>query len=167
MRVVTGSRPNSKADTSKIRITLVGDKGTSNAIAARAAECFLPSHFKQATYEDILIESEGDLGEILVVEPCMCHSGRQFCTCLCSNILALSRQWFVNFITVYNHQDNMKPTNFPCYHWVGHGDHGVTCTSATGELCTCSITFYMHICCTMSKPDWLSEKMSCLSSINL
>lgn len=136
VRIITGDHDNAHADTSSVKIKITGDIATSDDVSMRVKEYLIVyAHFKKSTYEDVLVESDGDLGEILIVEPSMCHHGW-------ADILVPSPQWYVEFITVYNRQSNesngyTQTKDFPCYHWIGHDCRGVSCTSETGEQCVC------------------------------
>ena len=141
IRVATGDIPNAKADTHSVKIMLTGSKGTSNEMHAKAKEyLFFQSHFTRGSYEDLVIESEGDLGDVLIVKASLGDLGWidhisliDFAGVLTNySFVAVSPQWFIDFITVYNFQDDAI-INFPCYHWIGHDKPGIECTSKTGK----------------------------------
>ena len=72
------------------------------------------------THEDILIEVDGNLGDIQVV--------------IIGNEKSWQRSWFIKYIEIYQHLfDKVKRVIFPCYHWIGSND-SVSITSSTSKL---------------------------------
>ena len=59
-----------------------------------------------------MIESDEDLGAVFVVT-----LGNDK-----SWMAPLGAPWYVNTVQVENYQDNTHDV-FPCYHWIGDGDH--------------------------------------------
>ena len=123
LRIVTGDQANATADTSDVVLSLTGDKGTTGEITVDAKEGWFlfETHFKQSTYDDLIIESDGDLGEIQVVQ-----AGLRYKRLL--NII--TPNWYIDYFTVCNYQTTVLK-NYPCYHWIGKAIKDVTATSTT------------------------------------
>ena len=81
----------------------------------------LKGSFSRRTFDDLVIECDGDLGEIHVVG---IGNEKEWHT-------DLGAPWYVDFIMVHNFQSD-KNEEFPVYHWIGDGDF-VTCTAHTSE----------------------------------
>ena len=142
LRIVTGDQANASPDTSDVVLSLMGDKGTTGEITVDAKEgwfLFVKTHFKRSTYDDLIIESDGDLGEIQVVQ-----AGLRYKTLLD----IITPDWYIDFFTVCNYQTEVLK-NYPCYHWIGKKIKDVTATSATGKLysqkCMCCTTYIISI----------------------
>ena len=129
MRIVTGSQSGASPDTATVVLSLTGTKGTTGDIIVKAEEGFFfiktKVYFKESTYDDIVIECDGDLGDILVVS-----AGLQY-----KSLLKLTTpDWYIDYFTVVQYQE-IKPTSrkdFPCYHWIGNSVKDVSVTSETG-----------------------------------
>ena len=126
MRVVTGNQGGASPDTHKVVVSLTGDKGTSGEIEVQAESGFIfftKTYFKKSSYDDLIIECDGDLGDIQVV-----GAGLRYKSLM--NIF--TPDWYIDFFTVANYQNKIT-TNYPCYHWIGKSIDDVTATSATGK----------------------------------
>ena len=124
VRIVTGDQADADPESFNIILSLTGDKGMSGEIPVSTTSGFIffKRHFKRSTYDDIIIESDGDLGDIQVV-----GAGLRYFSLF--NIL--TPDWYVDYVTVKDYQKTVM-TNFPFYHWIGKSVKQVTATSATG-----------------------------------
>ena len=83
---------------------LIGEKARTGKIAVgRSSE----SHF-----DDFIIECEGNLGEVQIVT--VGNDGH--------GIVSSNTNWYLDFTYVIDLKTNIEQ-NFPCYHWIGSGDH--------------------------------------------
>ncbi len=104
-----------------IYVVLIGDKGATQKMGFIR----LLEHIKKNTCEDLLVQTESDLGEIQVV--IFGYEKNWFVT--------FKDLWFVNYSTIYQYSETSikNETTFPCYHWVGD-DEVISTTSATSKL---------------------------------
>ena len=83
---------------------------------------------RSCSYDDLVIECSGDLGQIEVVE--LGNDKGLWSTG--SNLLGAA--WYVDFVVVHNFQQKgQQGQEYPCYHWIGDGDY-VTCTANTSKI---------------------------------
>ena len=94
-------------------ICLVGTKGHSGKLYLQGllSWLFFKHNIQRKNWVDMVVESSGDLGEILVMILGIGDHG----------LLEIHPSWYVNEVGVYNTQ-NGKQDAFPCYHWIGKGD---------------------------------------------
>ncbi len=120
IRIVTGKQLSARMSDSGVYITLIGSKASSGKVyICKWLKIFSQSTSRQS-YDDLLIETDQDLGEILVV--ILGNDEAWFCS-------GIGAPWFVDFVMIHNFQS--KGTDeFPCYHWIGDGD-SVSCTAHT------------------------------------
>ena len=128
LRVVTGDKATASPDTSDVVLSLTGDKGTTGEITVDAKKGWflVKTHFKKSTYDDLIIETDGDLGDIQVVQAGLRYK---------RPLDVMTPDWYIDFFTVCNYQNNAELKNYPCYHWIGKKIKDVTATSATGKYC--------------------------------
>ena len=100
-------------------ISIIGSVASSGKV--KVDGCFLRGHDGQG-YDDLIIEADGNLGNILVVE--VANEDKIF-----DNELP----WYVSLVTVHDFQ-NDSCEDFPSYHWVGN-EESVSFTAHTSE-CT-------------------------------
>ena len=125
LRIVTGDQAGASPDTASVVVSLTGNKGTTGEITVDAQEgwfLFYETRFRESAYDDLIIECDGDLGDIQVV-----HAGLRYKRVL--NII--TPDWYIDSFTVHNYQ-SIQSKHFPCYHWIGQSAQDVTATSATG-----------------------------------
>lgn len=77
----------------------------------------------KGTSSNVVIESSGDLGDVLVVILGIDKG-------LLNNPLAAP--WYVDDVGVYNYQNKQRDV-FPCYHWLATGD-SVSFTAHTSKI---------------------------------
>ena len=121
VRIATGSQEGAGTTDTDVYITLTGNKGSSGKVGISSWLKALKGHFKRRTFDDLIIESDGDLGRVLVVA--IGNEKEWFA--------GLGAPWYVDFVTVHNFQSNLNE-EFPVYHWIGDSDC-VTCTAHTSE----------------------------------
>ena len=121
VRIVTGCQEGAGGMDTDVYITLFGSKGHSGKIALSSILAVLKGRFSRRTFDDLVIESDCDLGEILVVGV---GNEKEW-------LADMGAPWYVDFIMVHNFQRNSSD-EFPVYHWIGDGDY-VTCTAHTSE----------------------------------
>ena len=97
-------------------VVIVGSVASSSKV--KVSGSFLPSFGGRCN--DLIIEADGNLGDILVVEVVNEHT-----------FFDNKHPWYVSLVTVYNFQSNSSE-NFPCYHWVGN-EESVSFTAHTSE----------------------------------
>ena len=122
VRIVTGSAEGAGADfTNEIYMELVGSNAESGKVKLTDFMTTMEGSFRRKKYDDLVIESDKDLGEIQVV---VVGNGHEF-------VKSLFPCWFVDFVIIHNFQSKTSE-DFPCYHWIGVGDH-VSFTANTSE----------------------------------
>ena len=84
----------------------------------------LKGTFNVRSFDDFIIESDSDLGDIQVV-----IIGNE------GSWLGGSSAWYVDFTVVYNLK-NDSSEEFPCYHWIGSNGDEVSCTAHTSKKST-------------------------------
>ena len=119
VQIKTGSQEKAGANELGYYITLVGSKGSSGKIDIDSQIC---GALQRGEEDKIFVECNGELGEILVV--------------VLGNTLSWlpikeKWPWYVEFVKVYNYQSKCR-NKFPCYHWIGPGDH-ISFTAHTGK----------------------------------
>ena len=120
---MTGSAEDAGADfTNKIYMKLVGSNGESGRVKLTDFLTSMDGSFRRKKYDDLVIESDKDLGEIQVV---VVGNGHEF-------VRSHYPLWFVDFVIIHSFQSKTSE-DFPCYHWIGPGDH-VSCTAHTSEI---------------------------------
>lgn len=85
-------------------------------------DVLLDKDVDRGTTENLIIESSGDLGTVLVV---VLGNDKSW-------LAPLGAPWYVNEVQVHNLQSKIQEV-FPCYHWIGDGD-SVSFTAHTSEL---------------------------------
>ena len=101
---------------SGVYFSLTGSKRSSDRIRFN----FLGA--KKKSHEYVVVESDEDLGGVLVVE----LGNEKYL------LLDSADSWYVDQTTVFLFESKTKIV-FPCYHWIGNGD-SVTITAKTSKL---------------------------------
>ena len=118
---MTGETAGAGAGTgADIFVTLIGSEATTQKVSIHN---YLKRHLNgvsSCTCEDLIVESEGSLGEVLVVVLGI-DGGKH----------AMDHTWFVNY-TVVKDLATSTEVEFPCYHWIGKGQI-ISSTSKTSE----------------------------------
>ena len=118
---MTGSAEGAGGDFWKgVYIKLIGRHAESGKVKLTDLLTELEGSFMRKKYDDLVIESDADLGEVLVVVV-----GNHEILSSCDPL------WYVDFVIVHNFQSNTNE-DFPCDHWIGPGDH-VSCTAHTSK----------------------------------
>ena len=113
MSIVTGDQKGAGTPHTGAYITLVGSKGHSGEINLQNfLSMLIEQSLDKGMCSNFVIESSGDLGEVLVV--ILGIEKRKL-----SNTLA--DPWYVDDVGVYNYQSKRQEV-FPCYHWLNNGD---------------------------------------------
>ena len=107
VRIVTGYQVGAGTKDTGIYITLIGSKASSGKVKIISCLKAFEGTFSRRTYDDLVVECDGDLGEILVVV--VGNDAMWAC---------LGTPWFVDFVTVHNFQSKQND-EFPCYYWIG------------------------------------------------
>lgn len=116
VRILTGSQKDAGSDLrADIRITLIGNKAKSDEDELLEWWEIAPSG--NMHYDDVIMECNGNLGQVQVVTLQNKAHGRQ--------------DWYVDFIELHDFQTAEKQV-FPCYHWIGAED-SVSCSSSTSK----------------------------------
>ena len=121
MRIVTGSQEGAGTKDPDVYITLAGDEASTGKVPLSGWLKALKGRFDRRTFDDLIIECDGDLGEVLVVT--LGNEGEW--------LEELGAPWYVDFVTVHNFQSTLNE-EFPVYYWIGDRDY-VTCTAHTSE----------------------------------
>ena len=121
MRIVTGSQEGAGTTDTDVYITLTGNKASSGKVGISSWLKALKGSTNRRTFDDLIIESDGDLGRVLVVA--IGNEKEWFAD--------LGAPWYVDFVMVHNFQSSLNE-EFPVYHWIGDGDC-VTCTAHTSK----------------------------------
>ena len=119
----------------EVYICLVGRNGHSGKIFLQSflSMTGLTGHtLHRGTWDNLIIESNEDLGEIEVV------------------FLGIDKtflpgvSWYVNEVGIYNFQSKNQEA-FPCYYWIGNGD-SVSFTSKTSKKFIASMLSQLYTC---------------------
>lgn len=122
--IVTGDQKGAGTPNTDAYITLVGSKGHSGKIQLQnLLSILIGQSLDKGMCSNFVIESSGDLGEVLVV--ILGIDKRKL-----SN--ALADPWYVDDVGVYNYQSRCQEV-FPCYHWLNNGDN-VSFTAHTSKM---------------------------------
>ncbi len=123
IRIVTGKQFLAGTTDTRVYITLIGKQASSGKVYLSHWLNIFSKPTSRRTYDDLLIETDQELGEILVVV--LGNDKGWF-------LGGDGSSWFVDFVMVHNFQS--KGTDeFPCYHWIGEGDY-VSFTAHTSML---------------------------------
>ena len=120
VRIATGSEVGAGTPDSDVYVTLVGSKARTGQLALVSGWWSRPLASK--TYVDLLIESNLDMGEVLVV---FLGNPKNW-------LFSVGSPWYVDFVDVIDQQSKEKVV-FPCYHWINDGD-AISFTSKTSKL---------------------------------
>lgn len=113
MSIVTGDQKGAGTPHTGAYITLVGNKGHSGEVQLQNfLSVLIEQSLDKGMSSNFVIESSGDLGEVLVVILGIKKSKL-------SNKLV--DPWYVDDVGVYNYQSKRQEV-FPCYHWLNNGD---------------------------------------------
>ena len=122
--IKTGNQEGAGTPDTGAYIILIGSKGRSGKINLQSLLTILQGRsLDKGTYYNVVVASNGDLGEVLVVILGIEEEKL-------SN--ALADPWYVNDINIYNYQNRQEEV-FPCYHWLNNGD-SVSFTAHTSKL---------------------------------
>ena len=119
--MVTGRQEGAGTTDTDVYITLIGSKASSGKVGISGWLTALKGSYNRRTFDDFVIECDGDLGSVLVVAV---GNEKEW-------LADFGAPWFVDFVMVNNFQSRINE-EFPVYHWIGDGDC-VTCTSHTSE----------------------------------
>ena len=122
VRIVTGQLAGAGTADTGVFVNLIGSKGQSGKIYLMNWLTALTGAVKRCTYDDLMVESDGDLGDILVV---VLGNDKSW-------ISLIGAPWYVDFVTVCNIQTHSQQ-EFPCYHWIGDGS-SISFTASTSKL---------------------------------
>lgn len=143
MRIVTGSEIGAGTLQDDVYITLVGSKASCARIPIVDNKLFKISGAYTNCYDDLMIESGLDLGELLVViigNPKDTFTLNPF-KAMNNMVSAITGSaWFVSFVDIINFQTKLT-LEFPCYHWINDGEE-VSFTTGTSK---CQFNVYMSI----------------------
>lgn len=119
MRIVTGSEKFAGTPDSDIYVSLIGSRASTGRLDI--VQRWFSSGISAQYYNDLVVESDKDLGEVLVV--------------ILGNpanwVISAGSAWFVEFVDIIDLQLNQKQ-EFPCYHWINDGDE-ISFTSKTSK----------------------------------
>ena len=115
MDILTGNQPGAETVDAGVYFSLAGRKRSSKRIRFNFVGA------KKKSHEYIVVESDEDLGGVLVVE---LGNEEYF-------ILDAADSWYVDQTSVFFFE-NESALVFPCYHWIGNGD-SVTSTAKTSK----------------------------------
>ena len=102
-------------------ITLIGTEGSTGKVSLLGTLRYLFKGMDSGTYEDLVIKTEKNLGDIQVV-----IIGIE------GGLLAFNSVWFVDYTDVSDLTRQSKSVHFPCYHWIKANEY-VSTTSKAGE----------------------------------
>ena len=121
--MLTGSQKGAGTPDPGVYITLVGSNGHSGKLYLQSfLGALLRKVIHEGTSTNIVIESSGDLGQVLVVILGNDDSSLKN---------PLTDPWYVEDVGVYNYQSKQQEV-FPCYHWIANGD-SVSFTAHTSK----------------------------------
>ena len=120
VRIVNGETAAAGTTGADVFITLIGSEATTQKVSIYGFYERLVGGVSSGTCEDMIIETEGSLGEVLVVV-----------LGIDGGIFALDSTWFVQYTVVKDLATNTE-VEFPFYHWIG-AKQIVSSTSKTSE----------------------------------
>ncbi len=121
VRIVTGSQEGAEAEfAGDVYIKLLGNKASSQ-VKLGSFLTALESRYDRQHFDDLVIETDQDLGDVLVVTLGNCYDGPD----------VVIASWFVDFVMIYDFK-GQQGEEFPFYHWIGAGDYD-SCTSHTSK----------------------------------
>ena len=91
LRIVTGDQADASPETVSVVVSLMGNKGTTGEITVNVHEgwlLFFKTRFRESAYDDLIIECDGDLGDIQVV-----HAGLRYIRV----IDVITPDWYIDF----------------------------------------------------------------------
>ena len=102
-------------------VTLIGTEGSTGKVSLLGTLRYLFKGMDSGTYEDLVIETEKNLGEIQVI-----ILGIE------GSLLAFNSEWFVEFTEITDLTKQSKSVRFPFYHWIKAEEY-VSSTSSAGK----------------------------------
>ena len=127
VRIVTGSQKGSSATSRDVFFSVTGTKSESDRISLSLLQrIFVLYSFKNSTYDDMIIETDHDFGDIKIV-------GVGLYNDLITKMVdfVLDCHWYVEYIDIVDFQKKAE-TRFPCYHWLDYDNREVTTVSNVG-----------------------------------
>ena len=130
---MTGSQKGCNATTKDVFFSLTGTKSQSERISLSLLQSLLAMNsFKKSTYDDIIIETDQDLGDIKIIGVGLRNSK-------ISKLIdfVLNNHWYVEYVSIIDFQNKEAETQFQyaCYHWFVYDDKEVTAVSTVGMKC--------------------------------
>ena len=120
---MTGEQQGAGTTDTGVYVQLIGSSGHSGKVYLQGfLDILLDKDIDRGTSENLIIESSGDLGTVLVV---ILGNDKSW-------LAPLGAPWYVNEVQVHNFQSKIQEV-FPCYHWIGDGD-SASFTAHTSEL---------------------------------
>lgn len=120
--IMNGKQLGAGTNDPEVCICLIGSNGHSDKIYLQSLlsmRALTGQTLHRGTWDNLIIESSGDLGEIQVVILGI------------NKVDFLSASWYVNEVGIYNFQSKNQEA-FPCYFWIGNGE-SVSFTSKTSK----------------------------------
>ena len=145
VRIVTGSQKGSSATSRDVFFSVTGTKSESDRISLSLLQrIFAINSFKNSTHDDMIIETDHDLGDIKMV-------GVGLHNDLITKLVdfVLDCHWYVEYIDIIDFQKKEAETRFPCYHWLGYDNREVTTVSNVGTYVhnkLCNTVVYNQPC---------------------
>ena len=121
VRIVNGKMSSAGTSDTGVYIAVIGTNGSTGKVYLVGYLSSLLGGIDSSTHEDLIIETENNLGDVQVVV-----LGND------EGMWVPGASWFVNKTIVYGLIDKTEEV-FPCYHWIGDGD-AISTTSKTSKL---------------------------------
>ena len=139
IRIVTGNQKACSATAQDVFLTVTGTKSKTDKMSLVSLGLFQRlralKFFQQGTYDDMIIETDQNLGDIEVVGVGLHYDWiRRLTSAL------LDHHWYVEYVSIIDFKDEPSETEtrFPCYHWLGYNNKEVTAVSKVGKcVCVC------------------------------
>ena len=121
--IETGQQEGAGTSDTGVYIRLIGSNGRSSKVYLQSfLKVLTGKSINKDSRENLIIECDGDLGNILVV---ILGNDKSW-------LVIPGAPWYVNEVLVHNLQSKTRVV-FPCYHWIGDNDH-VSFTAQTSKF---------------------------------
>ena len=125
---MTGSQKGSSATARDVFFSVTGTKSQSERISLSLLQrLFAINSFKTSTYDDMIVETDYNLGDIKMV-------GVGLHNDVISKVVdfVLDCHWYVEYVSIFDFQNKEAETQFPCYHWLSYDNKEVTAVAKVG-----------------------------------
>ena len=144
---MTGSQKACSATARDVFFNVTGTKSQCNKMSLGLLQRLEAlKSFHERTHDDMIIETDEHLGDVQVV-----GVGLDYDLITKVEDAILDCHWYVDYISVFDFQNNEMEIQFPCYHWLGYNNKEVTATFKVGTYVSqLNYTHVQHMAITRS-----------------